>query len=140
MRPALALALCLLAAPAQAWEFSPAPICTLTNDGEASLAVTYDPASGIYAIHLTHPDGWGAGPQFSIRFDGPYPLTIATGRHRVDGNTLTVTDSGFGNVLDGLQFNRTATAITGDLARAIDLNGAHDAVDRFRQCTAGVVS
>jgi hypothetical protein len=46
-----------------------------------------------------------------------------------------VTDSGFGNVLDGLQFNDTATAVTGAAELRIPLEGAAPAVEDFRACT-----
>jgi hypothetical protein len=76
---------------------------------------------------------------FGLRFDGPAAMTIGTGRHQLSnqGRTLTVTDSGFGNVLDGLALNRTATALAGDTQVPVDLTGARPAVDAFRAC--GVV-
>ena len=78
-------------------------------------------------------------PIFAIRFDGPRGLTISTDRHVIldDGATLTVTDRGFGNVLNGLEFNDTATALLGDRAVAFALDGAGPAVRAFRACTAG---
>jgi hypothetical protein len=54
-----------------------------------------------------------------------------------DGRTLTVTDGGFGNVLDGLALNGTATALAGDTVIPFDLAGARPAVEAFRAC--GVV-
>ncbi|MDA7428097.1 hypothetical protein PGB28_06485 [Primorskyibacter aestuariivivens] len=124
--------LALLATPAIAWEFSPTPICILRNDGNVATEVTYD--GTLYAIHLTRADGWPTAPVFAIRFEGAAPLTISTSRHVIDGTTLTVTDRGFGNVLSGLQFNHTATALIGDLAVPIDLSGAADPVRAFRDC------
>ena len=47
---------------------------------------------------------------------------------------LTVTDRGFGNVLDGLQFNEAATAFSGDTAVTVPLAGASEPVQAFRDC------
>lgn len=130
------LALLLLAAPAHAWEFSPTPICTLTHaEGPAEITLTYDHGSQLYAVAVTSPDGWPDAPAFSMRFDGARPNTIATARHGVQGNTLSVTDTGFGNVLDGLEFNRSATAFTQTAAVTFSLDGAAEPVRRFRDCT-----
>jgi hypothetical protein len=52
---------------------------------------------------------------------------------------VTVKDSGFGNVLDGLEFNNTATAILGNEAVTFGLENAGPAVRAFRACTAGAV-
>ena len=79
--------------------------------------MTYDPSQPEpYAISLTRPDDpWPATDSFGLRFDGPAALTIGTSRHQLsaDGRTLTVSDTGFGNVLDGLALNGTATALAG---------------------------
>jgi hypothetical protein len=134
-------ALLLLATAAQAWDFIPTPICTVLNDTPTlSIRVTYDPTQAQpYAIALTRPDPWPASETFGIRFDGPAAMTIGTDRFRLsnDGRTLTVTDTGFGNVLDGIALNRTATALAGDMAVPFDLTKARPAVDAFRAC--GVV-
>lgn len=63
-------------------------------------------------------------------------MTIGTDRHVLspDGRSLTVTDTGFGNVLDGLAFNTTATALSGAEALPFDLAGAGPAVEAFRSC------
>jgi hypothetical protein len=135
------LTLLLLAAPAQAWDFSPTPICTILNDTPGlSIRVTYDPSERQpYAITLTRPEPWTASDTFGLRFEGPAGMTIGTDRHVLspDGRSLTVTDTGFGNVLDGLAFNSTATALSGAEALAFDLAGARPAVEAFRSC--GVV-
>lgn len=130
------IALILTTLPAHAWEFTPTPICTLTH-AEPGIAVklTYDHGAALYAIAVTSDQGWPAAPVFSIRFDGPRPGTISTARHQTDGPTLTVTDTGFGNVLDGLQFNVTATAFTQTAAATVSLDGAAEPVERFRACT-----
>jgi hypothetical protein len=102
--------------------------------------VTYDPSQPQpYAITLTRPDGWKASDTFGLRFDGPAGMTIGTDRHVLspDGRSLTVTDTGFGNVLEGLALNRTATALSGAEALPFDLAGARPAVEAFRAC--GVV-
>lgn len=136
-----ALALLLLAAPAHAWEFSPTPICTLSHaEGGADVEVTYDHATSLYAIAVTSAGGWPAAPAFSIRFDGDRPNTISTARHVVADNTLTVTDTGFGNVLDGLEFNLAATAFTQTAAVTVSLDGAAEPVQQFRACTSAITS
>jgi hypothetical protein len=81
---------------------------------------------------------WTASPPFALRFDGPRGMTLTTDRHRLSngGRTLTVTDTGFGNVLDGLEFNRLATALTEGGALALSLDGAAGPVRAFRACAA----
>ncbi|MEM1316322.1 MAG: excinuclease ABC subunit B [Pseudomonadota bacterium] len=131
--------LCLAAAPASAWEFTPTPVCTLSHAADgSSLRVTYDPRGPEYAITLRRPKPWPAAPVFAIRFAGPRELTISTTRHRLSegGTALTVTDRGFGNVLDGLQFNDAAIARTGAAALSVPLDGAAPAVEAFRACTS----
>ncbi|MEO0938323.1 MAG: hypothetical protein AAFY38_09225 [Pseudomonadota bacterium] len=133
--------LLLTATPALAWEFSPTPICTLTHtEGPAEITVTYDHGTQLYAVAITSPDGWPDASAFSIRFDGPRPNTISTARHQTEGNTLTVTDTGFGNVLDGLEFNRSTTAFTQTAAVTFSLDGAAEQVARFRDCTKAPVA
>ena len=134
-------ALLLLAAPAHAWEFAPTPVCTLTHsEGASEVAVTYDHGAQLYAFEVTSADGWPAAPAFSIRFDGARPNVISTTRHSTDANTLTVTDSGFGNVLDGLEFNSTATAFTQTAAVTVSLEGAAAPVQQFRACATAITS
>ena len=140
-----ALALLLAASPAAAWEFTPLPVCTLSHDtATASIAVTWDPSRDeAYAITLTRRDApWPARDVLSMRFDGPRGLTISTGRHRLsdDGASLTVTDTGFGNVLDGLQFNEMATAFVDGAEVALPLDGAAGPVEEFRTCTKGATA
>ena len=129
------IALLLLAGPVHAWEFTARPVCTLSHsEGDTRMKVTYDHAAALYAIAVTTAAGWPDAPAFSIRFEGPRPNVISTRRHVVAGNTLTVTDSGFGNLLDGLEFNQTATAFTESAAAAVSLNGAAEPVQAFRGC------
>jgi hypothetical protein len=134
-----AFALILLASPAAAWEFTPVPVCTLSHaTAEASLTVTYDPRQPEpYAIRIDRAAPWPEAPVFSIDYAGPRALGISTARHRLsDGGTaVTVTDEGFGNVLDGLEFNTTATAILGDVRVPFPLDGAAGPVQDFRACT-----
>lgn len=130
--------------PALAWEFSPEPICTLSHATETGqVTVTFDPALPEYAIVITLAQGaWDPAPVFSITFEGARPLTISTNRHDLsnDGKTLTVRDRGFGNVLNGLQFNSRATAQSGTTSVAIPLAGAAPEVQAFRDCPTPATS
>lgn len=135
------IALLLLSSPAHAWDFTPTPICTLTHaEAGTDVAVTYDHSTQLYAIAVTSALGWPSAPAFSIRFDGPRPNVISTTRHQTAGNTLTVTDAGFGNVLDGLEFNQTATAFTATAAATVSLDGAAAPVARFRACATAPIA
>ena len=134
------LALLLLAAaPARAWEFTPVPVCTLTHEEAGHrVTVTWDPRQAEpYAIRIEAPAPWPAAPVFAIDYAGPRPLTISTARHRLSegGRAVTVTDTGFGNVLDGLEFNATATAVMGEARAPFSLAGAAEPVQAFRACT-----
>ena len=140
MLRALALLL-LIANPALAWETRSGRICELTHQGEAArVRVTYDPAIPEYAIAITLDRPWSRGPIFAIRFDGPRGITISTDRHLIlgGGTTLTVKDRGFDNVLNGLEFNDTATALLGNQAVVVALDGAGPAVRAFHACANGV--
>lgn len=135
------LLLLLLTSPAHAWEFTPTPICTLSHsEASARVTLTYDHTTTLYTISVTAPQGWPTAPAFSIRFDGAAPNIISTQRHQSDGATLTVTDSGFGNVLDGLEFNATATAFTQTSAVTVSLDGAAGPVQQFRACTTAPIA
>ena len=134
----LIICLCVSASPVWAWEFTPDPICTLSQvSGDESVVVTFDARVPEYAIAIMRAEPWPKEPVFAIRFEGPRGLTISTSRHQLSrgGTVLTVTDRGFGNVLDGLQFNHTATALTGSAALSVPLEGAAPAVEQFRACT-----
>ncbi len=134
----LAVVLCLLALPADAWEFTPAPVCTLSHETpDATVTLTWDPRRPEpYAIAVTRGASWAGAPVFAMRFDGPRGNTIVTDRHAISdgGRTLTVTDRGFGNVLDGLEFNDSATALLGEEAVPFPLDGAAGPVRAFRAC------
>jgi len=63
-------------------------------------------------------------------------LSITTDRHNLsdDARALTVTDSGFGNVLDGLAQNETAIMVAGPSIVQVSLDGAAPEVEIFRNC------
>ncbi|WP_295073148.1 excinuclease ABC subunit B [Tabrizicola sp.] len=132
------ITLLLLAGPASAWEFTATPVCTIRQDTpDLAVRVTYDPSQAEpYAIALTRPTAWPETKTFGLRFDGPAAMTIGTGRHQLsaDGKTLTVSDSGFDNVLDGLAYNGRATALAEGTEVPFDLTGARPAVEAFRAC------
>lgn len=135
----LAALLALAAGPAGAWEFSASPVCTLSDAGQPSVVVTYDPrADEPYSLTLSSDLPWPDARVFGLTFDGPRGLTITTDRHRLwgDGRNLTVTDRGFGNVLDGLERGTAATAFLGPDRYRIVLEGAAEAVRAFRACVA----
>ncbi len=143
MRWAIVVFFGLVAQPAAGWEFSPTPVCTLSHEGAAALRITRDPSRPEpYELQITRPEAWAGAPAFAMRFDGARGMTIATDRHRLseDLRTLSVTDRGFGNVLDGLEFNHTATALGGADAVMFDLEGAAEAVRAFRECPAAPLS
>ncbi len=134
------LALLLLASPATAWEFSASPICTLTDTSdEGEMTVTFDPAITEYTVTVTLSDGvWPEDPVFGMAFASDRPISIQTDRHRIspDGRSLSVKDRGFGNVLNGLQFNTRAYAILGDKTVGFALDGIGPAIEAFRDCPA----
>lgn len=140
----LLTALLLLPLQAHAWEaYTDGPVCVLSNDTATHRTeVTHDPRRAkAYAMDITLTNStWEAADSFAIRFDGPARLTITTNRHTFNGDqsTLSVADTGFGNVLDGLEFNHTANALLGDQTLVINLTGAAPEVRRFRDCTARV--
>ncbi|MEL7014392.1 MAG: hypothetical protein AAFO72_14090 [Pseudomonadota bacterium] len=133
----------LLTSPAHAWDFTPGLPCKLNYvSAQAEVELTYDPLVPVYAITVTRKDPWPQADTFAIRFDGPQGRIIATDRHQLsdDGLSLTVTDRGFGNVLDGLQYNRSATATSGDVEVTVGLERAADAVEAFKACDDAAVS
>jgi hypothetical protein len=143
MLRALCLCLALAPGPALAWTFSPDPVCTLAHDDPAvRIVVIHDPGPGDYAITLTLTGAvWPESPAFHITFQGPRPLTIGTGSHALsdDRRSLTVRDTGFGNVLNGLEFNADALAFAGDRRVPFSLSGAADPVRAFRTCARGLM-
>lgn len=109
----------------------------------AEWRVTYDPAIPEYEITIRLATGtWPDAPVFAIRFEGGAALTISTARHvlSADGRSLSVTDSGFCNVLAGLEGNSRAVAEAGARATSAMLDGprpAAPAVAEFRACVEG---
>jgi hypothetical protein len=144
MRRIAALLFVLLPAKALGWTFSPIPVCTLRHAGEAAeVVVTFDPGIPEYAISVTLAEGrWPEAPVFAIAFLGPAGLTITTDRHvlSADGRTLSVTDRGFGNVLNGLERNAGALATAGGTTAPVSLDGAVEPVRAFRDCPAAATS
>lgn len=136
--PSLTLALTIFAAPALAWQAGiEGALCTLDHSGaEAEVRLTYDPSLPEYTIAIRAAEPWPEAAVFAMRFDGPQSGMISTARHVLsgDGLTLSVSDRGFGNVLDGLEFNEVALAATGETVIAIDLEGAAPEVAAFRAC------
>lgn len=137
----LVLALLAFGAPAQAWEFTPGPPCLLTHDtGQAQVELTYDPTQPLYTITVTRPQPWPDAPIFKMRFVGPQWSEIGTGRHVLseDRRSITVMDRGFGNVLNGLEYNVSAHAILGEAEVVFPLDGAAEPVQKFRACDVPV--
>lgn len=137
----VSLVLLMACNPAQAWEARLGAVCELIHEGDNGLVrLTYDPAVPHYTIAVTPTRPWSGGPIFAMRFDGARSNIITTDRHTLtdDGATVGVADSGFGNVLNGLEFNDTATALLGDEAVGFSLSGAAPAVQAFRACASGV--
>lgn len=128
----------LFGTPILAWEFTETSVCVLTHeDPNATVVVTFDPPANRYTIAISRPGKvWAGGQNFRIQFNGEQALTIGTTRHVVsdDGLITSVSDSGFGNVLDGIQFNDTMTAALGDDTATVQLSGAADPMVAFRQC------
>lgn len=129
--------LTLLASPAYAWEYTYGMPCILTHEtADAAIELKYYPSEPLYSLTVRQNSPLPTSDVFAMRFDGPAGLTISTTRHSLsnDRREITVIDTGFGNVLNGLQFNTTATALLGDRAISFRLTGAADPVARFRLC------
>jgi len=127
-----------LAAPTHAWEAGrDGAICTLTHsEGGLDLRLTFDPAAPLYTLTATRSAEWPVTGIFGIAFLGGDENTITTNRHVLsdDGRSLSVADSGFGNVLAGLSGNRTAILFTGDDRLPVTLDGAAPEVAAFEAC------
>ena len=132
---AIALAV-LLPTSAASWEFSPSTLCTLSHQSERTrLEITYDPAIPEYRLTLHLLTGqWARSETFGMSFRGGRQLPIGTARHETNDSALTVSDTGFGTVLAGLEFNATATAFTNSQSEQVSLAGAAPAVRKFRRC------
>lgn len=131
----LILALLLAASPASAWEFYPRPVCMIAHEGSGvEIIVSHDlNRPEPYTITIRRNGGWVNAPIFALRFD-PVGPTISTNRHQLSDDKLSVADSGFGNVLNGLSQNRTVTLLNGDTALPVPLDGAAAAVEAFLSC------
>lgn len=138
------LALLCSCTPALAWEATQGSICTLSHDTkEAQIFLTHDPSKPLYTLTITlKTHSWTPSPWFAMRFNGPTPIEIATARHVLsdDRTALTTSDTGFGNVLDGLEFNNTAMAFTQNQALRFPLDGAAPEVRKFRECSGAALS
>ena len=108
-----------------------------------SVVLTFDPAAEVYSITLTRADAiWPQSDTFRLRFDGPRPLIIGTDRHEYSNaeRSLSVSDSGFGNVLDGIQFNTAMVALVGNDEISLPTVDASEAMQAFRDCPSAPVS
>lgn len=134
----LTAVLATLPLPSLAWEAGiDGRLCTLEHSGEeAEVRLTYDPAIPEYSIAIRRAEPWPVAAVFAMRFEGERGNVIQTTRHvlSADGRTLSVTDRGFGNVLDGLEFNEIARGLAGSADVVIDLDGAAPEVSAFRSC------
>ena len=135
----LPLLLCCLASPALGWEVSnDGATCHLLHQmPDGAVHLSYAPVNEEFSITLTRFEPWESDDVFAIKFDETRPIFITTDRHQLtpDRTGLTVTDRGFGNVLDGLQYNEWAIAATGQSVMIIPLTHAADAVQSFRECS-----
>ncbi|PSL18156.1 hypothetical protein [Shimia abyssi] len=131
-----------LTTPAHAWQATVGDICTLSHaTDDAEIFLTFDPTQPLYTLTVTlNTTTWAEAPWFAMRFDGPSRIDISTGRHAINGATLSVADRGFGNVLDGLEFNDTALAFTENQVAVFPLAGAAPEVRTFRECQANFLS
>ena len=128
---------CALPVQAIGWTFTPDPICTLRHTApESGIVITYDPATALYDLTVTlRSQIWEPSASFGMAFTGGAGLTIGTSQHRTDGPRLSVSDRGFGNVLNGLEYNAQATAFTETQSAVFSLRGAAEPVRAFRSCT-----
>ena len=104
--------------------------------------MTHDPSRAMpYVIEVNRTDArWTPAKIFSIRVDGSEHIAISTGRHELtkNGTSLSVSDTGIGNILNGLEFNHVADAVLGVRVLIIQLTGAAPEVARFRDCARRV--
>lgn len=122
---------------ALAWEFTSGAPCVLMHEtANITVELTYDPTVSVYSFSLTQKHSFLSAQVFSLQFSGGMPLAISTDRHRIINmkRTVNVTDSGFGNVLNGLQFNHTLTATLGQQSIEIPLANSASKVAAFRDC------
>jgi len=141
MRPIIApLAVLLLTAPAHAWQAGQdGAICTLSHsEAGVDIVLTHDPSMPLYTITATGPLPLDAAPVFSIAFLGGEEIVISTDRHTLsaDGRAISVADRGFGNVLNGLSRNTSASFVIGGTTLSVSLEGAAPEVAAFEACGA----
>jgi hypothetical protein len=140
----LVLACLFLSTPAHSWEATIGDICTLSHDTDAAhVLLTFDPGRPLYTLTVKLKSRtWSVSPWFAMRFDGGNPIEIATARHILsqDRFELTASDTGFGNVLDGLEYNETALAFTQTQVVQLPLDGAAPKVRAFRECSGAALS
>lgn len=138
MRMALTLITFFCASAAQAWVYDGRADCSVRHQTDKlGILLSYAPQTGLYSIAITRWDkAWAGGNRFSMKFDGPKPIFITTDRHELAQNKTTViaSDTGFGNVLDGLEFNFVAAAQLGRERVTIPLKGAKSEIAKFREC------
>jgi len=128
----------LAAQPALAWDVRLGSICVLEDQQtDVAVTLTHDPEGPLYSITITTPTPWPDGPVFAIAFLGDTPLRITTNQHVLsnDRRAITVVDRGFGNVLNGMEFNTTAVASLGGRDVSFDLQTVDDPMQPFRTCT-----
>jgi len=133
----ITLLLALLPAQAHAWTFTPGLICRLTHETQdATIELTYDPSGPLYSLTVSRAEPLPNVEPFIMRFNGPAGRVISTNSHSFneDQTAVTAQDRGFGNVLDGLQFNDTAEAVLGSTTLTFPLQGAAEPVAAFRIC------
>ena len=137
MKHALIAVAAVFATPAQAWTFAETEVCTLTHiEDMTEVTVVFDPAVPLYTITITTTAPWDNSPTFRLSFDGPNALTIGTDQHTfsADRRSLSVSDTGFGNVLAGIGLNQQMTALNGDQAVSVSTTDAADPVADFNAC------
>lgn len=134
----LSALLILLSSPVAAWEAGVSgALCTLRHVEDAGqVLLTFDPSVPLYTISISGAALWDVADTFGITFAGPQPNTITTARHVLspDLAILSVSDQGFGNVLDGIALNASMTAGSGASEVSFSLEGAAPEVAVFRAC------
>lgn len=97
----------------------------------------------LYTLTVTlRSSTWSPSPWFTMRFEGSTPIGIVTARHALSQNQfdLTASDTGFGNVLDGLEYNDTTLVHTQNQVVQFPLDGAAPEVRKFRNCSGAALS
>lgn len=137
------LVLTLLATPAFAWEFTSGAVCTLSDSTDAAqIILTYDPALPRYTVSVTGQAAWPEKGIFAMAFANTRPALIQTTRYTLsdDGKTLTVADSGFGNVLNGLEFGEAIRASVGEAFADFTSQGISGPMAAFWACDVAALS